>query len=335
MLVSNVDATWSIVAVDPATGEVGSAGASHTPAVWPILGIVGGKGAVVAQALGNEAARLLAVAQLQQGVDPAAIMKTISSPEFSATVDSQQFGLATLYGGSAGFTGAACASWAGHAGDYSVMVQGNILASDHVVSDALAAFRAAKAAGSTLSECLVSALLAGSYAGGDSRSDGTDSAMTAYIAVAQKDDAPGRPSFALIVPPQGKGVNPVKVLSDRFLEMKGREHPLYFPSLNEIMLLLIGIPLAASMIAGILLRVKAGPRKFGRYTWLDLSISAGVPVLGFFSMAGLSLLMSWAAPIYGAYTWVVPLALFTLSIPLFGIARGLYWMIARLAKKGR
>ena len=50
-------ATWSIVAVDPETGEVGSAGASYTPSVWPILGLSGGNGAVVAQAAGNEKAR--------------------------------------------------------------------------------------------------------------------------------------------------------------------------------------------------------------------------------------------------------------------------------------
>jgi uncharacterized Ntn-hydrolase superfamily protein len=326
----SASATWSIVAVDPSTGEVGSAGASHTPAVWPILGIVGGKGVIVAQALGNEAARLLAVSMLQEEADPVAIMGLITNKEFSSTVADQQFGLATLYGGSVGFTGSACAPWAGHAGDDFVMVQGNILASDHVVSDALAAFHASRLAGSPLADSLVAALLAGSIAGGDSRASGTDSAMTAYVAVAQRADPPGKPSFALIVPPQGTGVNPVKILSERFQASKGKNHPLFFPSFTLILLLLVGIPLVASAITGLILRAKSGGRKFGPHTWIELGISALVPVAAFFALAGLSLLASWAMPIYGSYTWMVPVALVVLSIPVFGLIRGLYWLIAKI-----
>jgi len=326
----NASATWSIVAVDPATGEVGSAGASHTPAVWPILGIVGGKGVIVAQALGNEAARMLAISLLKEETDPAAIMKIITNKEFSSTIADQQFGLATLYGGSKGFTGSSCAPWAGHAGDEFVMVQGNILTSEHVVADALAAFHASKQAGAPLADCLVAALLAGSMAGGDSRASGTDSAMTAYIAVARKDDPPGKPSFALIVPPQGTGVNPVKILAAHFQEAKGKDHPLFFPSFTAILWFLVGIPLAASVLTAIALRIKGRARKFGLHTWVELGISAGVAVVAFFALAGLSLALSWAMPIYGMYTWMVPLALVVISTPLFILARGLYWLISKV-----
>jgi len=325
---ANAGATWSIVAVDPATGEVGSAGASHTPAVWPIMGIVGGKGVVVAQASGNEAARLLAVSMLEAGADPDDIMKIISSTDFSATVADQQFGIASLTGGTAGFTGSACASWAGHAGDDVVMVQGNILAGDRVVSDTLASFQSSRAAGKPLADSLVAALLAGSLAGGDSRADGTDSAMTAYVAVARKDDPAGKPSFAIIVPPQGAGVNPVRILSARFDALKGRDHPLFFPSFAGILLVLVGLPLAAGAVTGLVLRIKAGRRKFGLRTWIDLGISAGASAAAFFVLAGVTLMLSWAAPIYGSYTWMVPLALVVLSIPLFALLRVLYWLAA-------
>lgn len=61
-------ATWSIVAVDPITGEVGSAGASYSPGVWMIVHPAQGKGMVVAQAATNTAAGNWAAEMLTEGV---------------------------------------------------------------------------------------------------------------------------------------------------------------------------------------------------------------------------------------------------------------------------
>ena len=42
-------ATWSITAVNPETGEVGIAGASCTYSVWGIAGVAPGKGVIAAK----------------------------------------------------------------------------------------------------------------------------------------------------------------------------------------------------------------------------------------------------------------------------------------------
>ncbi len=63
-------ATWSIVAVDPETREVGIAGASCIGGVEIIGGLVPGRGAVAAQASANLAGRDLAMDRLAAGSSP-------------------------------------------------------------------------------------------------------------------------------------------------------------------------------------------------------------------------------------------------------------------------
>ena len=46
-------ATWSIVAIDPATREVGIAGASCIAGAQEIAGLAPGRGAIAAQAMAN------------------------------------------------------------------------------------------------------------------------------------------------------------------------------------------------------------------------------------------------------------------------------------------
>lgn len=326
-----LSATWSIVAVDPETGEVGSAGASYTPAVWPILGIAGGQGVVVAQAASNESGRVMAQEMIGQGKSPEDIFAIITTADFDKYYAHQQYGIATLKSGSGAYTGAACTDWAGHDGTDYVSVQANIMASDHVVSDALAAFHNAERKGLPLADRLMAALLAGSNAGGDSRA-GEDTAMTAYLAVAKTDDPPGHPSFAIIIPPQGKGINPVKVLSTRFALLKGSVHPIFFPSLTFLLISLICIPVLTGMVTAVFITLKQGSRKFGLVTFKVLGIDILVAVLNYFIFAGLSLLFSWAVPIYGAYTWMFPALISVLGIILFFIIRLVFLIIRRYRK---
>jgi uncharacterized Ntn-hydrolase superfamily protein len=75
-------ATWSIIAVNRATGEVGIAGASCTSHVSGIGEIVPGKGAVVVQAASNGEARKLGVKLLQEGATPAQIIEAMRNERF-------------------------------------------------------------------------------------------------------------------------------------------------------------------------------------------------------------------------------------------------------------
>lgn len=316
LICSPLWATWSIVAVDPETGEVGSAGASHTPAVWPILGIAGGYGVLVAQAAGNEGMRVKAVEMLLEGAAPPDILEVITDRGANPRLDNQQYGIVSLSGGAAAYTGTGCEGWAGSAGGDYVMVQGNILVSEAVVTDTLAAYEAVKAEGLPLAEALVKALAAGSACGGDKRSgDPAISAMTAYVAVASPGDKPGRPSFAIIVPPPDDGGNPVTKLEALYSEAAGSEQPLFFPSMRALIILFIVLPSLLGVIFFILLRGAVRRRRaLPAFAWLLglLGALAVQQILQFILMQA-----GWAVPIYGYFAWIYPAMTGVILVVLF------------------
>lgn len=138
-----VAATWSIVAVDPTTREVGSAGASCTGYVAGIVGLAPGKGVIVAQAMSNATARRHGVAMLAKGASPAAVIAAIANLEFDPTFQLQQYGVAALdfVEAPATFTGTATHTWQGEALAPGEAVQGNMPTGPEVVADAMAAFQ--------------------------------------------------------------------------------------------------------------------------------------------------------------------------------------------------
>ncbi len=79
---ARVSATWSIVAVDPQTREVGVAVASCIGSVEVTAGFAPGKGVIVAQALSNRAARDRSAQLLARGASPAQVIAEITNPEF-------------------------------------------------------------------------------------------------------------------------------------------------------------------------------------------------------------------------------------------------------------
>lgn len=213
-------ATWSIVAVDPVTREVGSAGASCTPFVVGIVGLAPGKGAMVAQAMSNSEARRHGVGMLAKGASPAQVIAAVANKEFDSDWQEQQYGIAALgfEDASAAFTGADTYAVKGDLQGYGVSVQGNILTNKEVIERALAAFLAPPVKPATsrpLAERLLAALEAGAEAGGDKRC-GKQTAMSSYLAVAKPGDDPVHPSTLVIVREDEGGANPVRVLRERF-----------------------------------------------------------------------------------------------------------------------
>jgi hypothetical protein len=102
---SSVHATWSVVAVNPLTGEVGAAGASCYHGVDSIAGIVPGKGVVVAQGLTSDAGRDHATQMLREGNAAGRVVDMITSSEvdksFFVTRQLRQYGVASLHDGAA------------------------------------------------------------------------------------------------------------------------------------------------------------------------------------------------------------------------------------------
>ena len=207
---TTAEATWSIVAVDSATGEVGIAGASCIDGAEMIAGVAPGRGAIAAQAMSNLAARDRGRELLAAGASPEAVIAEITSAAFdpqgflslTSGARVRQYGVAALgfESAPASYTGAGTFSWAGSAQAPGVSVQGSLLASPEVVAAALARFEEVRRdCASMLHDQLLAALEAGAAAGGDRRCEPELAALSAFLVVASPDDPADAPSVRFVV----------------------------------------------------------------------------------------------------------------------------------------
>jgi uncharacterized Ntn-hydrolase superfamily protein len=160
-----VKSTFSIVAADPATGEVGCAVESRYFAVGNVVPWArAGVGAVATQAAGVAAFGPRALDALASGHAPAGALEAVLGGDPGR--ETRQLGVVAAGGAAAAHTGSACLAWAGHRAGDGYAVQGNILAGEAVVDAMEHAFLGT---GGALAERLVAALEAGQRAGGDVR----------------------------------------------------------------------------------------------------------------------------------------------------------------------
>jgi uncharacterized Ntn-hydrolase superfamily protein len=206
-------ATWSIVAVDPATREVGAAVASCFVGVHVVVGLAPGRGAVVAQAWTNPWARDRGVELLRAGASAEEVVRRVgeevdeAGPWWGSAWARQQFAAAALDPAptSAAHTGERTVAWQGARSAAEYSVQGNMLVDESVVAAAFAAYPAAAppTAGRCvppLAERLLAALEAGAAAGGDNRCPADRAALDAFLVVARPADEADRPALALHAP---------------------------------------------------------------------------------------------------------------------------------------
>ena len=158
--------TFSIVAADPTTGEVGCAVQSKYFAIGAVTPWVrAGVGAVATQAMGVVARNgQRALSELAAQVDPAAALDRALAED--ADRELRQLGAVSADGRAAAFTGRDCSEWAGHLVGDGFAVQGNMLANADVLAAMRSAFLDVLA---PLPERMVAALEAGQAAGGDRR----------------------------------------------------------------------------------------------------------------------------------------------------------------------
>ena len=158
--------TFSIVAADPTTGEVGCAVQSKYFAIGAVTPWVrAGVGAVATQAMGVVARNgQRALSALAAQVDPAAALDRTLAEDDDREL--RQLGAVSADGRAAAFTGRDCSEWAGHLVGDGFAVQGNMLANADVLAAMQSAFLDALA---PLPERMIAALEAGQAAGGDRR----------------------------------------------------------------------------------------------------------------------------------------------------------------------
>lgn len=160
-----VVATFSIVAYDPDTQELGVAVQSKFIAVGSVVPWAkSGVGAIATQSFANTAYGPKGLDLLAAGDEPDAVLKKITEADKKAAV--RQIGIVDAKGRSATFTGEKCNAWAGGVRGENFACQGNILAGEDVVKNMAKSFRESKG---DLGERLIAALQAGQDAGGDTR----------------------------------------------------------------------------------------------------------------------------------------------------------------------
>ncbi len=202
-----VVSTFSIVALDPETGDLGVATQSKFLAVGAVVPWArAGVGAVATQswantAYGPEGLRLMAAGWTAEE----ALNYLIATDHNPAQ---RQVLLVDAYGRAAAYTGEGCYEWAGHVVGDGYACGGNILVSEDTVQAMAETFEGTEG---PLAERLVAALAAGQAAGGDSR---------------------GRQSAALLVVRTCGGYDG---RNDRYIDLRVDDHPDPIPELERIL----------------------------------------------------------------------------------------------------
>lgn len=157
--------TYSIVARDPTTGELGIAVQSHSFGVGAAVPATrAGVGAVATQAAGGQHHGAVLLELLDRGHAPSVALDESLAGDLQAPV--RQVGVVDVAGRVAAHTGAACIKHAGHAVAEGVVALGNLLTCDSTWQDMVQAYQAARG---DLGERLLAALDAGEHCGGDVR----------------------------------------------------------------------------------------------------------------------------------------------------------------------
>lgn len=157
--------TFSIVAFDSKTGELGIAVESKFLAVGAVVPwAVAGVGAIATQSFANTSYGPRGLRMLKQGLTPKQVGQKLIAGDKQA--DQRQFGIVDAKGRAFTYTGGGCYEWAGGKTGKHYAAQGNILKSPEVV-DALA--ETFEMTTGNLATRLVTALAAAQAAGGDRR----------------------------------------------------------------------------------------------------------------------------------------------------------------------
>ncbi len=210
LLTTSAFATWTVLALDADTGEVGEAGATCGPFVWEVAGLAPGYGAVAAQYATNLEGRDRAVQRLAEGATPDAVIAELTGAAFADDdLPERQYGVVAFSGESAGYSGDLVEDDHAEVGDATVRAQGNTLRGADVVESAYAATADGEG---TLAERLLLGLEAGRDAGGDARCPADAPAQSAFLHVATEAD----PAAVSIEAAPVFGGDPVAALRDIF-----------------------------------------------------------------------------------------------------------------------
>lgn len=189
--------TYSIVARDEATGEMGVAVQSHWFSVGSIVSWAeAGVGAIATQSFVNVSFGPEGLRLLKEGKTANEVLDELISKDEGR--DFRQLAIIDANGNVAAYTGKSCIEYASHKVGKNYSVQANMMLTDRVVNAMAEAFERSKG---PLAERLVEALKAAEKEGGDIR---------------------GKQSAALLVV---RGTPTGKIWEDRLIDLRIEDHP--------------------------------------------------------------------------------------------------------------
>lgn len=219
--------TFSIVAVDSVTGEIGSAGATCGDTItWPgslgamlISDVIPGTGAIHTQAYYNETNQENAHQLMLDGNSPQEIIDWLVDNDAQSAPAFRQYGIVDFNDGSprsAGWTGNNCDDYKNHVLGPNYAIQGNILLGQVVLDQMEENFNAIEG---PLHEKLMAAMQGANMVGADTRCtvEGTSS-LSSFLRVAQPDDSADDLWLELWVGATDEGVEPIDELQDMYDE---------------------------------------------------------------------------------------------------------------------
>ena len=207
--------TYSIVARDPATGELGVAVQSHWFSVGAVVAWARpGVGAVATQSVAEVAHGPNALDRMQEGLDAQAAINAVLATDEQARY--RQLGAVDAGGLAVSHTGESCIPCAGDAGGESFACQANMMRNETVPAAMAAAYRAHQG---DLTERLLAALDGAQAAGGDVRGQ-----QSAALLVVPAEGEPWRTRFDIRVEDHADPLRELRRLARfaRAYEMAGR-----------------------------------------------------------------------------------------------------------------
>jgi uncharacterized Ntn-hydrolase superfamily protein len=158
--------TWSIIARDNATGQIGIAVATRFFAVGARVPHIAPRiGGVATQALVNPYYGIDGLKLLREGKSPREIVETLIAGDNGR--ESRQLHIMDAQGQIAAHTGRDCVDWCGHRNGENFSIAGNMLAGAAVLDDTAKAYLANQSL--PFARRLIAAMRAGEKAGGDKR----------------------------------------------------------------------------------------------------------------------------------------------------------------------
>lgn len=240
----NAQHTFSIVAVDSITGEIGSAGATcgdsiiwpGTPGAYIISDVLPGIGAIHTQSYHHNTNQANARLRMEAGDSPDEIISWLEANDVAGEPEIRQYGVVDFNGGSprsAGYTGVSCFAYKNHVLGPNYAIQGNILLGQEILDSMEARFNREEGC---LSDKLMASMQGANVVGADTRctSEGTSS-LSAFLRVAKPDDTDDDIFIDINVAGTADGVEPIDELQGKYDAWKAaNDHDCGFSEIETI-----------------------------------------------------------------------------------------------------